>query len=284
MTTAQEIVEDGLALALVDEADISLDASEFAIGARFLNDWVAEQFESGVDIGYRPVSNPADPVTSPASVNRALKKIVARECGPLFGIEVPLKVEISGDDAERMLISRFLRITPSRFTTTTPRGSGNSDVSGGNGDKGGGGAFFSTFYNEIAVPQAFLRLDASTTVSIATIDTPVVVSGPWVVDRDINTTSTTAGVITFDTKGAYLANLEANLTVDLQSPDSYTFYFAKNGAILEQSRLPFDADVDQNILVKWRGTLLDTDEITLMVENNSDTDDLVITNAHLRIT
>lgn len=284
MTTAQEIIEDGLALVLVDEANIALEPNEFAIGVRFLNDWVAEQFDSGVDIGYRPVSSPGDPVTSPASVNRALKKIVARECAPIFGIPVPADVRQDANEAEDSLISRFFRVTSSRFTTTTPRGSGNSNTRGGNGDRGFGGSFFGSFYNQIALPQAWLRLDASTTVTISTISTPVQVIGPWIIDRDLNTTTTTAGVVTFDTKGLYLANLEANLTLNAASGDEFIFYFTKNGAILEQSRMPFDADKAQNVLVKWVGTAQDTDQFALFVENISNTTDLVITNGHFRVT
>lgn len=284
MTTAQEIIEDGLGLVLVDEENIALEPGELALGIRFLNDQIAEWFDSGIDIGYQPVVNPDDIVTSPASVNRALKKIVARECAPLFGIPVPADVRVDANDAENALFARFFRVTPSKFTTTTPRGSGNSDVRGGDGDRGFGGSFFGSFYNQIAVPQAFLRLDASTTVTIVTISTPVAVIGPWIIDRDVNTTSTTAGVVTFDTKGLYLANLEANLTINSASSDQFTFYFTKNGAILEQSRLPFDADKAQNILVKWVGSAQDTDTFALVVENNSDTTDLTITNGHLRVT
>lgn len=284
MTTALEIISDGFALALVDEADIALEPNESAIGIRFLNDYCADQFDSGVDFGYRPVSSPDDPVTSPASVNRALKKIIARECAPLFGVPLSQDVLRDANDAENGLESRYLRITPSKFTVTTPRGSGNSDFRSGDGDRGSGGVFFSTFFREVAVPKAFLRLDASTTVSIVTINVPVAVVGPWVIDRDVNTTSTTTGTITFDTKEAYLANLEANLTVNAASSDQFTFYFAINGGLLEQSRLVFDADKVQNILVKWVGTLRDTDVVTLLVENNSDTTDLTITNAHLRLT
>jgi len=284
MTTAQEIIDDGFALALVDEADVTTQPDESAIGVRFLNDYCADQFDSGVDFGYRPVSTPDEPVTSPASVNRALKKIIARECGPLFGMPVSQEVLRDANKAESGLESRYLRITSSRFTTTTPRGSGNSDSRAGDGDRGSSGAFFSTFFRAVAVPQAFLRLDASTTVTIATIDVPVAVTGPWVVDRDVNTTSTTAGAITFDTRGDYLANLEANLTINAASSDQFTFYFAINGGLLEQSRLVFDADKVQNILVKWVGTLRDTDTVTLLVENNSDTTNLTIINGHLRVT
>jgi len=240
MTAALEIIEDGFALALVDEADIALEPNDSALGVRFLNDYCADQFDSGIDFGYRPVSTTDEPVTSPASVNRALKKIMARECAPLFGVPLSPDVLRDANKAENDLRARYLRITASSFTSTTPRGSGNSDFSSGNGDRGGGGAFFSTFFREVSVPQAFLRLDASTTVTIATINTPVAVTGPWVIDKDVNTTSTTAGAVTFDTRGDYLANLEANLTIDAASSDQFTFYFAINGALLEQSRLIFD--------------------------------------------
>ena len=274
MTSAAEIISDGLALVLVDEESISLQPGELAIGVRFLNDWCAQQHAEGVDFGYRPVTAPDDIITSPSSVNLTLKHIIGTLLAPIFGIPVPLDVHAQARKSESALFNQFFEIEDSHLPTTLPRGSGNESWSGGR--------YFEHYYS-IRVPEAFLRLDASTTVTITTINTPVQVTGPWVIDRDINTTSTTAGLIRFDLKGSYLATLEASLTINIADGDQFTFYFLKNGAILEQSRLVFDADAAQNVLIKWVGTLRDTDDISLWVENNNDTTNLTITNGHFRI-
>ena len=271
MATAEEIVSDGLALILVDEANTALEPNELAIGVRFLNDYCAEKFDSGIDFGYRPVSAPDDLVTSQTSVNRALKKILAKELGPVFGIPVSPDVHMGARDAEKQLRANFMRRPRSRMPSIVPMGTGRRGSSTGG----------RTFY-PFSLPIAFLRLDSSETVTISTINTPVQVGG-WTIVQTNNVTATAAGAIQVLSE-TYLSMIEASLTVSAASGDKFTFYVAKNGAILQQSKLEFDADVDQNILVKWPETLRRDDTITLLVENNSDTTNLTITNGHFRIT
>ena len=269
MTTAQEIVSDGLALILVDEESISLEPGELAIGVRFLNDYCAEKFDSGIDMGYRPVSAPDDLVTSPLSVNRALKKILAKELGPVFGIAVSADVHAGANDAEKQLRANFMRRPRSRIPSIVPMGAGQRSRAG------------NSFY-PFSLPQAFLRLDASTTVNIVSINTPVQIGG-WTVLRSNSVTATADGDITLLVE-TYLSMIEVNLTIDTADGDQFTFSIAKNGAIIQQSRLAFDANKDQNVLIKWPQTLRSNDTITLLVENNNDTTDLTITNGHFRVT
>lgn len=271
MTTAEEIVSDGLALVLTDEANIALQPDEIAIGVRFLNDYCAEKFDSGIDFGFRPVSAPDDLVTSQSSVNRALKKIIAKELGPVFGIPVSADVNAGANDAEKQLRANFMRRPRSRMPNIVPMGAGQRTS-----------IFARSSFYPFSLPQAFLRLDSSTTVTIAAIDTPVQVGG-WTIDRSANVTVTEDGSITVLTD-TYLSMIEVDLTINTAASDQFTFSIAKNGAIEQQSRLVFDADKSQNILIKWPQTLRRDDTITLLVENNSNTTDLVITNGHFRVT
>lgn len=271
MTFATEIIEDATALILVNEADIGLEANEFSLGTRILNDWAAELFDLGVDFGYRPVSSSGDPLTSPSSVNLALKQNLGVLLGPAFGVPVPADVRTDATASLKSLKANFLRRPKSRLPSTLPMGSGNSQ------------AFHSrsAFY-PFSLPQSIMRLDSSSTVTIATINTPVIVAG-WTVDRSINVNALAAGTVEYLNDASYLAMLEARLTVDSSSNDQFTFYFRKNGALLEQSRMPFDADADQNVLLKWAETLRRGDTVSIVVENNEDTNDLVITNGHFTV-
>ena len=77
--------------------------------------------------------------------------------------------------------------------------------------------------------------------------------------------------------------LEASFTVTAAASDQFTFYFRKNSAEIEQSRIVFDADVDQNILMKWTEVLMRGDTVDVAVENNTDASDIVLPNGHFTV-
>lgn len=268
MTTANEIVEDAAALILVDEANTALEANEAQILLRFLNDYCAELYDLGVDFGYRPVSSLGDVLTSPPSVNTALKANLALRSNPVFGLPVPPETLKLANDTEKRLKANFMRRPRRKLPRELPSGSGRW-------------VWDSAFF-PFPLPEGFLRVENTITVSISAADTPVQISG-WVVDRTSNVTAKEDGTVEYLNQGPYLANLEANLTVDAQGSDLITFYFAKNGAIIENSRLPVDADTKQNVRVQWPERLRLNDVVTLLVENNSDDTDVVITAGHFRV-
>jgi hypothetical protein len=270
MTTALEIVEDALALVLVDEADITIDPSELAIGTRFLNDFCAQLFDLGVDFGYRPVTSSGDPITSPSSVNLALKQNLGVLIAPIFGLPVPPDLRADAALSMRGLKANFIRRPKARLPSNLPMGSGNRSY------------YHPSFY-PFALPVALLRLDSSSTVTIAATDTPVVVDG-WTVDRSINVTALAAGTVQYLADQPYLALLESSLTVNAAGSKQFTAYFRKNSAVIEQSRIVFDADAAQNILLKWPEQLRRNDIVDVAIENNDDTTDLVITSGHFTVT
>ena len=109
MTRAQEIVEDAAALILVDEANTALEASEFQISVRFLNDLCAELYDDDIDFGYRPVSSPSDVITSTTAVNSALKYMLAKRIAPIFGLPISPMVVTEADRLEASLNNRYQR-------------------------------------------------------------------------------------------------------------------------------------------------------------------------------
>ena len=271
MTTANEIVSDAAALIFVDEASTGLEAGESALLVRFLNDYCAELYDSGIDIGYRPVSSGGDIITSPASVNMALKYNLAARANDLFGMPLPINTAQLAISTEKTLRSNFVKPLRAQIPTNLPVGTGQRRYLYTND------AFYPFFQ-----PVAALRLDSASTVDIVTASTPVQVGG-WTIDRQVNVTVTAAGLITHDSEMDYLAVLEANLTVASGGGDELTFYFAKNGALIQQSALSVTSDVDQNILIKWPETLRRNDTVSLWVENTSDTSDVVINNGHIKL-
>ncbi len=272
MTTAQEIVDDSAALILVDEANTALEPNERAIMTRFLNDYLAEMHSAGVDIGYRPVSSPSDVVTIPTGARQAIKYGLALRCNAIFGLPVPQEVALLAPALEKSLKSSYMRLPKVRPPRTLPQGTGNHynvyDLN--------------TFY-PISQPEGNLRLEQSTTVTIATINTPVVVTGPWTVDRDTNINTTGQGDMQYILQEPYLARLVADLTLSTTTGDRYTFFFTRNGARVEQSEYEVTADRIQNINFQWTDTIYRSDTVRLAVENNTGTNDLTITHGHFQL-
>lgn len=272
MTFALEIVEGAAAQIFVGEEGKALESSEFALMTRILNDYCASLFMRGIDFGYRPVSSASDPLTSPDAVNEALKFNLAVRSNGVFGLPLDPDVRQLARETEKALKAGFMRRPRARMPTIVPAGTGNqTSIRSTN-----------TFY-PFSLPEGFLRLDTSSTVTITTINTPVQVGG-WTIDRDINVTALESGSIEYVSEGPFLALLEANFTIDTAASDQFTFYFAKNGAILEQSSIVFDADKNQNIFMRFSETLRRRDVVSILVENNSDVTDLVLTNGHFRLT
>ena len=266
MTFASEIVADAAALILVDEGDISLEPDEFALGTRFLNDFAAELFDLGVDFGYRPVAVSADPLTSPASVNTALKQNLGIRLAPAFGVAVSADLRRDAKDSLNGLMANFMRLPRAQLPATVPMG---------------GGRHHASFF-PFTRPDGILRLNSSSTITITTINTPVIVDG-WTVDRSVNITGAAGGTYTYKIDKPFLAMLEASFTVDTAGSDQFTFYFRKNSAIIEQSRIPFDADAGQNILMKWPETLRRGDTVSIVVENNDGTTNITFANGHFTL-
>lgn len=271
MTFASEIIADGAALILVDEEDISLDPADFSIGVRFLNDFAAELFDLGIDFGYRPVTVSGDPITSPASVNLALKQNLGVLMAPAFGMPVSADLRIDAAASLKKLRANFIRRPTARLPSTLPMGAGNR-----NGRYRGG-----SFY-PFPLPSAILRLASSNTITIATVDVAVIVDS-WTVDRSVNVTALAAGTVEFVNDDPYLAMLEASFTIDAVGSDQFTFFFRKNSAEIEESRVVFDADVAQNIQMKWAAVMRRKDKVDIAVENNTDASDIVLTNGHFTV-
>ena len=267
MTEANEIITDAAAIVLVDEEAQALEPDQFAIGARFLNDLAASHEALGIFYNFTPVANPADVITSPASANAGLKFALAPRMAPLFGI--PYVPTQEAKDAIRSLKARFLRRPSPRHPRNLPVGAGN--------DNGiySGGAFFGDSLITGNLSQA------GQTVTIATVNTPVLIAGPWVIEATNGMTGTTGGRLTFD-GNRRLVQIEVNLTIATASNDTFNLYLYKNGAQLAPG-VPVTANQARNVYLDRTEPIVTGDFIEAYLENTSDTTDAVITLATLRI-
>lgn len=267
MALANEVIKDALALVLVDEADISFTANELNLGARFLNDLNAEFEALGIFSNFTPVNSPDDPITSPASALSGLKFSLAPRMAPLFGVNyVPTQEARAAISSFKAI---FMKKPLAGFGSTMPRGSGNRRFFTGERD----------FYPAPLV-AASLSSQVSQTITIAAIDTPVLIGSTWNVDRTARMTGSTAGRLTLDA-AAHLAMIEANFTIQ-SNTDNLTFYVYKNGAQLAPG-VPVTADQVRNVYMQRAEPMVTGDFIEIFVENNQTTADVVIDQRTLRI-
>ena len=128
---------------------------------------------------------------------------------------------------------------------------------------------------------------ATETVAIATINTPVVITGTWTDEGSSRFTPNLTGRITYNG----LDPFEAPITVALTAyPASGTFkyftiYLALNGTVIANSgRLCMANTVDRpSVTVPWQLTFTTGDYIEVFIENNTDAIDFVIDHAVVRI-
>ena len=271
MTTAAEIVSDATALILVDEANTGLEPNEFAIAVRFLNDMCAELYDDDIDFGYRPVSSPSDLLSSPTSVNSALKYMLAKRLNAIFGLPMPQEVFIEARRLEASLNNRYQRSISQIFPDTLPTGSGNWRDT-----------FQDDNFYQLPQPEAFLRLTAPLTPSIPAAASPVALSG-FAVDRQINVRSNGSS-ITYVNTGAYYAMFDAVFSLSAGNDDLLTFAFAKNGVPLQQSAIQIRDGAPSQVKLRWAENLRKDDVVTVLVANEDNDNDPTITTGTFRVT
>ncbi len=132
METAGDIIKDALQEIAVHGAELSLNPADAQSGIRYLNRMMASFDASGISLGYTEVNSLGDVVTVPAG---AISGMVSQLAINLFaqysqGEPIPADLiarSIRDKDAMRAL---SVRIIPTQYPSTLPRGSGNHDNTG----------------------------------------------------------------------------------------------------------------------------------------------------------
>lgn len=128
---------------------------------------------------------------------------------------------------------------------------------------------------------------AGVVVPIAAINTPVAVGGTWVDDNSSQFTVDGAGTVTYIGVKELHVPISVGMTVNPVSGSNkdYTAYIAINGvAVAASGRVGRASSTDrQSITPIWQHQFQTGDTCSVMVENNSDTIDLNVSHAVLRV-
>jgi hypothetical protein len=137
-------------------------------------------------------------------------------------------------------------------------------------------------------PDALIsfRNNATETV-IATIDTPVLAAGTWIESQASFFTTTVAGRITYIAERTIKApiTISAGLISSGGGAITVTVYMAKNGVVVNASGVDvaISGSIAQTITIPWQDSFALDDYVEIYVENNSNTTNIIVDHAILRV-
>lgn len=138
------------------------------------------------------------------------------------------------------------------------------------------------------MPDALVSLNSNAVATvISTINTPVLAAGTWVCERQSHFTCTTAGRATYIGEKNIISPVDIVATMDMASGTNkdVTMYLALNGTIITNSgqHNRISSGTPRNTSVVWQLELSPNDYLELYVENNSDTVNITVQSAVLRV-
>jgi len=138
------------------------------------------------------------------------------------------------------------------------------------------------------MPDAMLSLNSNTTeTSIAMVDTPVKVTGTWIIERESFFSGGTTGRITFNGERDIVVPVDITTTIEAASGTNkdITIYLSLNGTIIANSGKTnkVSANDPKATSVLWQLTVTENDFLEIFLENNTDSVNLVCSSAILRV-
>jgi hypothetical protein len=132
--------------------------------------------------------------------------------------------------------------------------------------------------------NTLLATNAGATVTIAVINTPVIVGATWVLEEESRFEGTAGGRFTYIGKGAFVS-LHATISASIvTATDDCTFYFFKNGNEITNSGIQrtLSAGANANLSLLWGDELETGDYIEIFAENNDTTVNITVDKAIVR--
>ena len=123
--TAQTLVSDILQELLINSAEQSIPAVDFQAGVRYLNRWMSSQDADGIKLGYTEVTNPTDVITVPAGAINGIIYNVALQLATTYDVVVTPELAVKAKTGLNIMIKLGSPIQGTKYTSNTPRGSGN---------------------------------------------------------------------------------------------------------------------------------------------------------------
>ncbi len=127
MATVAQVAKAALGAILVQGSESPLEADEYQDFIFAMNNYMASLAAKGVNLGYTNVSNLGDTVTVPAGALTGLIANMAIQSVPYYGGVVTPELALTAREGMQAMRQLGQIITPTRFPSTLPIGSGNED-------------------------------------------------------------------------------------------------------------------------------------------------------------
>lgn len=136
-------------------------------------------------------------------------------------------------------------------------------------------------------PSAMISFNTPTDTTISTASTPVLIAGTWTEEEKSQFTTTAAGRITYiGVKDITVAvSIATSIEAVSGSNKDITVYLALNGTEISNSGSPnrVSANDPKNTSVMWELDLVTDDFVEIFIENTTDTVNLTVNKASMRV-
>jgi hypothetical protein len=275
MTTASEVIAAALGQTLTRAGDIPLESNETEQGLFQLNTMMASW---SLALGYTIVSSMSDTITTPDYAIDAIVQNLAVRLAPSFGGLVDADLRENARQTKKDMLRQAVRIGPAKMPSTLPRGTGNNRVFQN-----------SAFYQPVLVAaptNGLLTISSNAAeTTIATASVPVLAMGTWSVISTHQMDGTAAGRLTYLPAESALVDVTAKATIKTASGTKVvTAFLAKNGVVIAANGSATATDtLSATINIPWQLELSQNDYLELWVSNSTDTVNLIVSDAELRI-
>lgn len=119
----------------------------------------------------------------------------------------------------------------------------------------------------------------ATLTTISTIDVPVKIAGTWVAGMTSSFTADTTGRLTYTGPTTETVSFRASITlVPVGVSQVLTVYFAKNGAVISESRISrtVSAGSSGNVSIFYNAPMTSGDYMEVFVSNGTSTNDITV--------
>jgi hypothetical protein len=138
------------------------------------------------------------------------------------------------------------------------------------------------------ITDALLGFNNNATETVISItSTPVIVNATWVCERESKFTCTTGGRATYDGErdGTFPADVAVGLVASGGGSKDATVYIAVNGSVITNSgrTVQTSGSTPRTLSIPWQLDLSDGDYVEVYISNDTDTVNLIVEHAVLRI-
>lgn len=270
MATAGDVAQLALKKILVQAGDAPLEPDEYADLFEEMNHFMQALESEGVRLGWTDVDNVADLITLPKGAIRGLIANVAMEVAPSYLAPVTPQLQAQARAGMKVMRKLGQTIIQTSYDDNLPMGTGNADYEGGRN--------FTLYQPQIMGILSLVNNSLTTEISAA--DTAVPVYGFWNVEATKSLRGSTDGEME-NVTGDNI-DVDVDLSITATGNSTYTFRLMKSG-VSQATVSSALTSTPATVTISKALTLGPSDFLSVQVEDDLATEDLVVTQALMEV-